>query len=66
MKPRAQRRFRKAVTWLRRIVGLGGLVAKRDDVKEGLRVGAEVLEVLDPNEKQLRDDYGVPPDRGSR
>ena len=66
MKPRAQRRFRKAVTWLRRIVGLGGLVAKRDDVKEGLRVGAEVLEVLDPNEKQLRDEYGVPPDRGGR
>ena len=66
MKPRAQRRFRKAITWLRRIVGLGGLVAKRDDVKEGLRVGAEVLEVLDPNEKALRDDYGVPPDRGSR
>jgi hypothetical protein len=66
VKPRAQRRFRKAVTWLRRIVGLGGLVAKRDDVKEGLRVGAEVLEVLDPNEKQLRDEYGVPPDRGGR
>ena len=43
-----------------------GLVAKRDDVKEGLRVGAEVLEVLDPNEKQLRDEYGVPPDRGGR
>jgi hypothetical protein len=66
VKARAKRAFRRIRDGLRLAVTLGGIFAKRDEVREGFRVGGQALDALDPNEKALRDDYGVPPDRGSR
>jgi hypothetical protein len=66
VKAKARRIFRNIRKGLRYAVTFGGIFAKRDEVREGFRVGGRVLDTLDhldPNEKALRDDYGVGPDR---
>lgn len=66
MRARAKRRLRKARDVIRQILTIGGLLVKNEDVSRGLRVGGNVVDALsdlDANEKRLRDEYGVGPDR---
>ena len=66
MRARAKRRLRKAWDVIRKIVSLGQYVVPHERTREVLGQVNDAAEALDPNEKALRDDYGVPPDRGSR
>jgi hypothetical protein len=45
---------------------LGGLLARRENVREGFRVGGEVLGTADPHVERLTQEYGVPPDSESQ
>lgn len=63
MKPRARRRLRKAWNVIRKIVSLGQYVVPHERTREVLGQVNDAAEALDPHEKQLRDDYGVGPDR---
>jgi hypothetical protein len=41
---------------------LGGLLSRKEHVREGFRVGGEVLGAADPHVERLTQEYGVPPD----
>lgn len=62
MRAQARERLHKAKVWLRRIFGLASVFVPDDRAREGLRRAGDALDALDPNEKALRDEYGVPPD----
>jgi hypothetical protein len=57
-----KRRLLRAWYAIRQIVTFGRYAIPDDRVREVLTRAEGVADALDPNEKALRDDYGVPPD----
>ncbi len=63
MKPRAKRRFLRAWHVIRKVISLGQYVVPHERTREVLGQVNDAAEALDPNEKRLREEYGVRPDR---
>ncbi len=62
MRARARRRLRKAWDVIKAVITFGKYAIPDDRVREALTRAEGAAEALDPNEKALREDYGVPPD----
>ena len=62
MKAIAKRRLLKAWQVIRQIVSFGKYAIPNPQAREVLTRVEGVADALDPNEKALRDEYGVPPD----
>ena len=62
MRAIAKRRLLRAWHVIRRVITLGKYAIPDARVREALTRADAVADALDPNEKALREEYGVPPD----